>query len=66
VGVDVNEARRDDTACGINNAAPGPVGECADGCDSVAHDGQVGRPPRTASAIHNEAILDKDIQCATC
>jgi hypothetical protein len=60
VGVDVDEAGRDQAVTGVH-LAPAPLGHLAHRGDPVAVDGHVGRPRRGPGAVGDLAPADHDV-----
>ncbi|MGC3959492.1 MAG: hypothetical protein QM813_16560 [Verrucomicrobiota bacterium] len=61
VSVDVNEARRDDEACGVDLLVC-CAGNLADLDDAAVFDGDVGEESGVARAIHDAAMADDGIE----
>ena len=61
MGVNVDEARRDDPARGIDLAARGNGIKRADGDDAIVLDRHIGENPVRASAVDDVAALDQNI-----
>ena len=61
VGVDVDEARRDGEALGVDLLAPG-AGHAADGGDAAVLHGDVGLARRTARAVEHGAVAHHQIE----
>ena len=60
VGVDVDEARRDQTAVGVDRPVRRPV-DAADGGDAVARDRHVGPRGLAAAAVDERSIPDHEV-----
>ncbi len=62
VGVDVDEAGRDDLAGGVDALRRLGVGEVGDGGDAVADDADIGAPTRRVGAVDHVAAGDDDVE----
>ena len=62
VGVEIDEAWRDDAACGVDHARGLRVRERSDGGDAPVPDADVARDPRVACAVDDVAAADDDVE----
>jgi len=59
--VDVDEARRDRQAVGVDDARRRRVAQPAHVGDAAGADADVGREPRVAAAVEDAAVANQDV-----